>query len=298
MANTRLTQKEVISSFMAIHGDRYDYSKVVFVTTKLKVKIICKIHGEFEQTPNGHKRSNGCFDCGNISSGKKQLTNKKELISIFNKVHGDRYDYSKMIYKSKNEPVIIICKDHGEFYPTVGNHKRGRGCPTCGTISTGEKQQFTTEHVIKQFISVHKDKYDYSKVKYTGWNGKVKIVCKTHGIFKQTPSSHKRGAGCPACGDYGFNPNIPAILYYLSINDGQAYKIGITNRTIIERFRSQDLSKIKVLKTIRYEVGHDARAEELSILREFKYAKWKGEELLTTGNSELFDRDILMIDTA
>jgi len=45
-----------------------------------------------------------------------------------------------------------------------------------------------------------------------------------------------------------------------------------------------------------YENGYDARREETAILREFKYAKYKGLSLLSTGNSELFDRDILGVD--
>lgn len=47
----KLTEEEVISRFRDVHGDKYDYSKVVYVDMNSKVTIICPEHGEFEQTP-------------------------------------------------------------------------------------------------------------------------------------------------------------------------------------------------------------------------------------------------------
>lgn len=94
----------------------------------------------------------------------------------------------------------------------------------------------------------------------------------------------------------GFNPKIPAILYYLKINQGQAYKIGITNLSVNERFQKSDLAKIEIIKIIKYEIGADAKAEESKILNRYKKHKYKGEKLLTSGNTELFHKDILELD--
>ena len=46
-----------------IHGDKYDYSKMVYVNTRTKVKIICPVHGEFEQAVEFHLRGLGCRKC-------------------------------------------------------------------------------------------------------------------------------------------------------------------------------------------------------------------------------------------
>jgi hypothetical protein len=46
----------------------------------------------------------------------------------------------------------------------------------------------------------HKDRYDYSKVKFVNGKSKVIIVCKKHGNFLQLPSSHLAGRGCAKCG--------------------------------------------------------------------------------------------------
>ena len=60
----RLTTNEFILKAKAIHGDKYDYSKVEYVASASKVKLICPIHGEFEQKPNNHLNGKGCKKCG------------------------------------------------------------------------------------------------------------------------------------------------------------------------------------------------------------------------------------------
>ena len=57
----------------------------------------------------------------------------------------------------------------------------------------------TTEEFIKRAKEVHGDKYDYSKVEYTGRKKKVCIICPIHGEFWQRADSHLSGMGCPKC---------------------------------------------------------------------------------------------------
>jgi len=60
----RSTTEQFIAKARMVHGDRYDYSLVEYVTNSTKVKIICPDHGLFLQIPNDHiiQRS-GCADC-------------------------------------------------------------------------------------------------------------------------------------------------------------------------------------------------------------------------------------------
>lgn len=44
-------------------------------------------------------------------------------------VHGDRYDYSKVVYINYTTKVCIICPEHGEFWQTPAKHLQGHGCP-------------------------------------------------------------------------------------------------------------------------------------------------------------------------
>ncbi len=96
----------------------------------------------------------------------------------------------------------------------------------------------------------------------------------------------------------GFDKTKPGSLYYLSINNGEAYKIGITNYTVTERYGKEDLAKIKVLKIWEFAVGKDAYVAEQYYLKEYKYARYTGPALLRSGNTELFNQDVLLLDTS
>ena len=58
-------------------------------------------------------------------------SNTEEFIKKAKKVHGDKYDYSKVNYIGSKIEVTIICPEHGEFWQTPANHKKGHGCPMC-----------------------------------------------------------------------------------------------------------------------------------------------------------------------
>ena len=70
----RLGTQEFIKRAKQIHGDKYDYSKVEYVTSETKVQIICPKHGEFFQTPNCHLSGHGCPIC-NESHLEKTMKN-------------------------------------------------------------------------------------------------------------------------------------------------------------------------------------------------------------------------------
>ncbi len=61
--SVRKTKEQFIADAKAIHGDKYDYSKVEYITSAIKVCIICPIHGEFWQTPSKHLSNRGCPKC-------------------------------------------------------------------------------------------------------------------------------------------------------------------------------------------------------------------------------------------
>ena len=60
-------------------------------------------------------------------------------------------------------------------------------------------KKLTTAEFVKRAREVHGDKYDYSKVNYVNANTEVCIICPKHGEFKQMPSKHLNGQGCPKC---------------------------------------------------------------------------------------------------
>lgn len=225
------------------------------------------------------------------------MTRKLTLLEFINKansLHCNKYDYSKSVYINNRTKLTIICKIHGEFTQRPGAHLRGASCPTCGTISTANKRRVSLNDFIQKANLVHNNKYTYKKADYLTTDTKVIITCFQHGDFKQTPYHHLKGRGCPGCAEYGFNQNKPGVLYYLKVTKNKSvfYKIGITNLSVQQRF-GKDMEYIKILKQTIYQNGKEAYLEEQRILRKYKKYRYKGPDLLKSGNTELFTKDIL-----
>ena len=124
--NKKVTQEDFINRAKEIHGDKYDYKQVNFITMTQEVKILCKIHGIFEQKPRYHLDSNGCYKCSGITRNTEDFIINSKLI------HSNIFDYSKVKYENTRKQVIIICKKHGEFKQTPNDHLSGYGCTKCG----------------------------------------------------------------------------------------------------------------------------------------------------------------------
>lgn len=138
----KLTNKEIIKKFHEHHGNKYDYSLVNYKNLKTKIKIICPIHGIFEQTPDSHK-SKGCPLCSKIDTN--------DFINNAILVHVDKYDYKHVNYISAKTKIKIICNKHGIFEQTPNNHLSGKGCPRCFD-SKGE-------NLIRNFLESNNIKY-------------------------------------------------------------------------------------------------------------------------------------------
>ena len=199
----KLTTKEFVEKARAIHGDKYDYSKVEYINAKSKVIIICPEHGEFEQAAGGHLQGKGCPKCAGGGTG---LTTE-DFINKAKTVHGDKYDYSKVEYVNTHQEVCIICPEHGEFMQEPANHLSGRGCPKCADINRIKSKRVPFEEFFEKAREVHGDKYTYLKDTYLGTRAKMTIVCPIHGNFEQSPSRHILGAGCPKCAGKGLTTN-------------------------------------------------------------------------------------------
>jgi hypothetical protein len=250
MKRIRRTTESFIVEANNIHGNEYDYSRVEYTRIDQKVSILCKKHGQFEQTPHTHLvYKSGCPDCAQDRNGD----NTEIFISKAKVIHGDKYDYSQVEYKNNSTKVKIICSEHGIFEQIPANHTtKSSGCPRCAHRKRGEVNTRTTDDFISEAKVIHGDKYDYSKSVYETIHTKLEIICPTHGSFQQQPSNHLHAKhGCPQCAVYGcytghffkVHPEmkaIPALLYFIEFNKGgeSFQKIGITKRTLEERFNS------------------------------------------------------------
>lgn len=131
--NKRTGLDKFIKQANIIHNNKYDYSKFEYITNGIKSIIICPEHGEFLQAPNPHLSGNGCPKCGIIETHNKQRIPLNEYIERCNKIHNNKYDYSKVTEDDyKNGNIHIICPIHGEFIQNKNKHLcRKQGCPRC-----------------------------------------------------------------------------------------------------------------------------------------------------------------------
>ena len=154
-------QKEFIDRANEIHDYKYNYSLVEYRKSSEKVKIICPIHGEFEQTPNKHLAGQGCKQCGRNRTklGKDVFMDRARM------VHGNKYDYSKVDYKRSDEKVEIVCPVHGSFYQTPHSHLvLAQGCPKCAAIAGGVKRR--GDNNVARLVSVKEKKRTTCQEKY------------------------------------------------------------------------------------------------------------------------------------
>jgi len=162
------SKEEFINRANIIHKNKYNYSQFVYINALTKSIIICPIHGEFHQIPSSHLIGCGCKKCGTVLSNNSKLLSTKEFIEKSTKIHGNKYDYSKINYENSHKKIEIICPKHGKFQQTANSHLCGCGCPKCINIISKSETEFLdyvkipqTEENRQKYIKPYKvDGYD------------------------------------------------------------------------------------------------------------------------------------------
>lgn len=186
--------KIFIQKAVAIHGDRYDYSKVNYTRAIDKVTIICAKHGEYSQQPSDHLKGRGCRGCG------FERVSTADFIKNAQKVHGDRYDYSKSHFVKSIIKTTVTCKIHGDFQISPNQHQNGGGCPACSKLERGKKKAASARNeFLEKAKAVHGDAIDFTKTEYITAKDKAIFICPTHGEWEARPDNILHGKGCPGC---------------------------------------------------------------------------------------------------
>jgi len=185
-----------------MHGFKYEYSKIQYITTQQKVEIICSEHGSFYQTPSNHMKGQGCPECGRKARSISQRGNVEAFIKAAEEKHGKRYNYSEVLYTNTMTKVKVTCTIHGAFEVRPNSHLNGNGCPACGRLSARENIALDYSKFIERAEKVHNDRYRYITESYVNYTSKMSMFCFEHGFFSQTPHSHiSMKVGCPKCGN-------------------------------------------------------------------------------------------------
>lgn len=103
---------------------------------------------------------------------------------------------SDFTYKTVDTLETFICPTHGEFKKSCYGLLRSKY--PCHWCCPNHKKSWEEIEQVCEFV--HGKRYDYSLCK-NNYRPKYKmeIICKEHGMFKQSMSEHLRGSGCKQC---------------------------------------------------------------------------------------------------
>ena len=324
--------KHFVSRGTAIHNGKFNYSLSNYINAKTPIKIICPTHGEFMQTPDKHlaPKSKGCPACWQEIKSllqktrdyskmkKKECYSSEQFIALAHKRFNNKFKYNLLNYQGITKGLIkVICSTHGEFTTTARKHLTSHtGCPACGIIQSKNSRCDSYDFILRQLQTKHKFCYDYPESNRATYHNKksiIDIICQKHGMFKKQTQKHLVGQGCFPCkveemieqnilvGGYSEDlfrdkpelKKLPAVLYYLKINNGQYYKVGISRAILARRIQGiiskakkfNTIITIEIIKTSNKTLHQCFRAEQ-EILKSNPrcYTKW---------STELFDHDIL-----
>jgi predicted nucleic acid-binding Zn-ribbon protein len=293
------TKENFVLKAQKKHSLKYDYTLVNYQGAHVEVEIICPEHGSFLQIPNRHLNGAGCPECGKKKYIEKRRLTLEEFQRKAVSIHGAIFNYEKVNYINHSSEIEIICPEHGSFFQSANNHLAGHGCPKCAAKNRADKLRLPFKNFYDEAIKIHSGKYSYNSKTYVNRATKMEMICPEHGSFWQTPNDHLHNHGCPSCSANGFKKQDPAILYYFRDNDTGLYKIGITNRSVEQRFR---VGLFRDRCTLLYEIcflkGEAALKLEQDLLNIFKdkrciNLKWPKK---LGGRTEFFTDDILKKD--
>lgn len=178
----RKNSEQFICDARLIHGGKYDYSLVEYVTNRTYVKILCPIHGSFQQWPEKHLVGQGCPQCKGLKTSLSKRLSDQDFLNLARKIHGNTYDYSKMKYVNAKTKIVIICQKHGEFLQTPSNHLYGK---YCGCIGCGRKNISNAASSWLDALDIKIREYRIPNTKYIvdGFDPKTNTVYEYYGKF-------------------------------------------------------------------------------------------------------------------
>lgn len=175
----KLTNEQFIEKALAVHGNKYSYNKVVYKNSKIKVKIVCSDHGDFDQAPSGHLAGKGCPFCG----GSKQISFEK-FVENANILHNRLYKYDQNSFNNMREKTRIICKNHGEYWQEPYVHLRPNGCKKCAVDKVNrDTQEVRKNNFINQLSHKFRNKITYELGEYVSGRSELTFRCTKHGTF-------------------------------------------------------------------------------------------------------------------
>ena len=305
-------RQKFLDKAKAKYGDRFDYSRMEYVTQKIEVTIGCPDHGWFQIKPDKHLHNKtGCPKCGaNLRAINKLETSRQHFLDNFKKRHGDRL---KLVtnYIGAKSPITVVCLEKGHMFETTPDNLNfffEDGCTVCVNEERWQKQMKSHE----DFIQVAQSKFpdlDFTQTQYHGSDKQISFICPDHGEQKRLARSFLSSYyGCPACGNeqVGYagyrlrrlmsgDPLVKSrptriALMKMNIWGIETYKLGVTTRTLEKRYRESlvkvyyetvldeiDALMLEHFLHVKYQANQDARVKKKG-MRDGQ--RWAGDEEL------------------
>ncbi|WNN12460.1 endonuclease-like protein [Chryseobacterium phage MA9V-2] len=262
----RQTYNDVIADCKKAHGNYYDYvdTSATWYKKTDKLRIICPVHGEFEQSGKNHSKGQGCTKC------KKNIQSYDQIITKVLEIHASRgyiyEDTSAEFTVSTSSFLKANCPKHGEFEVRAHAHSVGvLGCQGCYTDDLVDRQRYSKDemHSICKVILAKRKCTILDITFYVDKaNSNFIINCPKHGNFEKNAYQILLKQGCPNCVGYNSSKAETFLRDHL-VGQGIADAVGR------KRFRHHETNKL-------YEI--DVQSPSLKIGIEFNGIHWhRGE---------------------
>ena len=192
------------------HKNNFTYFWETYTILSEKMKMKCNICNTiFHRSPHVHLTAEFCPKCFREYINEKNKITLYEIKKRIFSVHENNFNYCFCNYVNITSKIIIYCnKCKNIFEQRVRDHIEGCGCPECSRINS--IVSFAT--TLSQFNDTHNYFFEYDESTYVNTSTKMRMICPDHGEFWQSPGSHKRGEGCPACNNSKNEEFITTIL--------------------------------------------------------------------------------------
>jgi predicted nucleic acid-binding Zn-ribbon protein len=214
------------------HGDKYNYQESDYISSHIKIKIICKKHGEFWQTPHNHLKGQNCPQCGKEIKFNKLSLTEQEVDSRLKKIK------RLSPYKNSSFKMNWLCLDCNHQWKTSFNSiNAGHGCPKCNNskLSNQHIDAALTDRKIKRIGNYINN---YSLIDWFCEKCKNIWSAAAADILRKD-----RPTGCPKCSK---QKNEKLVAWFLDHHKIQYHKIKleINGKKIFPDFYISDLNLI------------------------------------------------------
>ncbi len=282
--------KYYMDKIIKVHGDTYDYSRVKYAGANTPIKIVCKLHGVYEQSPATHSRGHGCPKCA-----PNYTVPKKDYLKECAKVHNNKYGYKKVVFTVVQDKIKIKCPEHGYFRLRAYAHLQGQGCYACGRLDASDKVRQTEAQFAARLAKISSIKYKAVEDFSTTTNPKIKIYCDTHGVQDtRSKEALHRSHPCPKCRK-GIDSK-PQRLLLEKVQELTKSKVLYNHRLKSGKHIDIYLAKYKLGIEVNGLYWHSAdKLPKDYHLNKTREARKEGIELLHFWDYEILNKDSLVV---